>query len=196
MSKKIQRSAPSPVISPTISDRGAVILTVGHVTAETAKAGAEVYKATANLISTTSQSLAECGKAYFNYLEECQRTHQIQIWSNTVIAEAREQTRRAEISSETAIAEAREQTRQIEIQAQLVLEHLTDIKASRDAKMEVVRSLLDEHRRLNQLFMSQTAMGIGNLPIDDRVHLAELRDEVLQRLRDLEAAITSLTASL
>lgn len=178
MPKKIQRYSPSSVTPPGISDRGAAILTVGHVTAETVKAGAEVYKATANLISTTVQSLAECGKAYFNYLEECQRTRQIQIWSDTVIAEAREHTRR------------------IEIQAQVLLSSLEDVKASRDAKMEVVRTFLGEHRRLNDLFIHQSNRGLANLAVDQRVHLSETRDELLRRLRDLELAISSLAASL
>lgn len=178
MPKKIQRYSPSTATTAGISDRGAAILAVGHVTAETVKAGAEVYKATANLISTTVQSLAECGKAYFNYLEECQRTQQIQIWSATVIAEAREHTRH------------------IEFQAQVLLRRLDDVKASRDARMEVVRTFLDEHRRLHDLFIHQNATGLVNLSVDHRVHLTQSRDEVLRRLRDLELAIGSLASSL
>jgi hypothetical protein len=69
MPRKIQRqssSAPAPQLA--ITDRGAAILAVTHLGAETTKAAAQVYTATANLVATTVQSLAECAKAYFNYI--------------------------------------------------------------------------------------------------------------------------------
>ena len=179
MPRKLQRNntnSPSPQM--VLSDRGAAILVAGHLGAETIKAGAQVYTATAQLMASTVQSLAECSKAYFNYLEECQRTRQVEIWSYTVIAEAREHTR------------------QIEIQAAAVLAQLQAAKSSRDARLEVVRSFLHEHHRLHELFIHQGGKNIQNLTIDERMHLTKCRDEVLQRLRDLELSITTIANAL
>lgn len=179
-----------------LTDRGAAILTVGHLGAETIKAGAQVYTATANLMATTVQSLAECSKAYFNYLEECQRTRQVEIWSYTVIAEARERTRRIELESKSLIRLAQEHTRQIEIQADITRQQLTNVQDTRESRMEIVRTFLDEHHKLNKLFMDHSGSRTQNLSVEERVQLAKYRDEILQRLRDLESAITSLAGLL
>lgn len=213
MPRKIQRaSALRPQLA--ITDRGAAILAIAHLGAETTKAAAQVYTATANVLATTVQSLAECGKAYFSYLEECQRTRQVEIWSSTVIAEAREHTRRIEIQAvvlmrqaqehtrqmeiqaAVLIRQAQEHTRQIQIQADVTLQQLSDTQSSREARMEVVRTFLSEHHRLHELLIHQSGSGMQNLSVEERVHLTKYRDEVLQRLRELEAAITSLVNSL
>ena len=89
MPRKIQRSSPSsPAPQLAITDTGAAYLAIAHLGAETTKAAAQVYSATANLVATTVQSLAECAKAYFNYLEVCERTRQVEIWSATVLADS------------------------------------------------------------------------------------------------------------
>ena len=179
MPRKIQRSSPSsPAPQLAITDTGAAYLAIAHLGAETTKAAAQVYSATANLMATTVQSLAECAKAYFNYLEECERTRQVEIWSATVLAEAREHTRR------------------IEIQATVILRQLDDVKSSRDARMGVVRTFLGEHHRLHELFIHQSSNGLQNLSIEERVHLTKARDEVLQRLRELESSITTIANAL
>jgi len=179
MPRKIQRSG-SITAAPqmVITDSGAAILALGHAAAEISKAQAQIYTASAMLLATTVQSLAECSKGYFNYLEACQRTRQVEIWSYTVIAEAREHTR------------------QIEIQAEIVLRQLEDVQSSREARMEVVRTFLGEHHRLHELFIHQSGSEIQNLTIEERVHLTQSRDLVLQRLRDLESALASLANAL
>ncbi len=179
MPRKIQRSSPSsPAPQLAITDAGAAYLAIGHLGAEATRAAAQVYSATANLMATTVESLAECARAYFNYLEECERTRQVEIWSATVLAEAREHTRR------------------IEVQAAVVLRQLDDTRESRNARMEVVRTFLGEHHRLHELFIHQSSNGLQNLSVEERVHLAKTRDEVLRRLRELETSIATITNAL
>jgi len=207
MPRKIKRSSLMSSPQLAITDKGAAILSVGHataetvkatgqVTAETVKAAAQVYTATANLVATTVQSMAECGKAYFNYLEECQRTRQVEIWSYTVSATAREHTHQLEIQAKALVLDAREQTRHVEIQAEITMEQLQNVQAARSARMEIVRTFLDEHHRLHELMIHQSSSGLQNLSVDERVHLTKYRDDVLQRLRELESAITTLGNTL
>ena len=203
MPRKIQRTD-SHSLSKTsaskkelaVTDLGVGMLAASYAYGQTVQAAATVYAATANLVATTVQSLAECGKAYFNYIEECQRTRQVEIWSATVIAVAREQTQQMEIQAEALIFDAREQTRRIEIHAEITREQIRDTQAARDARMEIVRTFLDEHHRLHELFINQRESGLQNLSVDERVHLSKYRDDVLQRLRELESAIASLAHTL
>ena len=179
-----------------IGDRGAGMLAAGNAYGQTVQSAATVYAATANVVASTVHSLAECGKAYFNYLEECQRTRQVEIWSATVIAEARERTRQMENHAAALIADAEEQTRRVKIQANITKEQIRDTKDARAARMEIVRAFLNEHHRLHKLLINQSGSGHKNLSPDQRVHLTETRDNVLQRLRELESAIASLANGL
>lgn len=172
------------------------MLAAGYAYGQTVQAAATVYAATAQAVASTVHSLAECGKAYFNYLEECQRTRQVEIWSATVIAEARERTHQMEIHAAALIADAEEQTRRVKIQAEVTKEQIRDIQDARGARMEIVRAFLNEHHRLHKLLISQSASGLKNLSPDERVHLTESRDSVLQRLRELESAIAALANGL
>ena len=202
MPRKIQRNTSTSLTKSSgrselaITDRGAGMLAAGYAYGQTVQAAATVYAATANVVATTVHSLAECGKAYFNYLEECQRTRQAEIWSATVIAEARERTRQMEIHAVALIADAEEQTRRVKIQTEVTREQIRDTQDARAARMEVVRSFLSEHHRLHKLLISQSGSGLKNLSPDQRVHLTESRDDVLQRLRELESAIASLSNGL
>jgi hypothetical protein len=157
---------------------------------------ATAYAAKVNLVATTVHSLAECAKVYANYAAECQRTRQVEIWSHTVIEEAREQTRQMEIQAEAMVRAVLEQTRSIESNAEITLAQLDDVRAARDARMELVRSFLKQHHELNRFFLQQTESGIQNLSIDERVTLSKYREEVLQRLRELESALGSLAKTL
>lgn len=199
MPRKIQRTSSTSLSKPSsprtelaITDRGAGMLAASYAYGQTVQAAATVYAATANLVATTVQSVAECGKAYFNYVEECQRTRQVEIWSATVIAEARESTHQMEIQAAALIFDAQEQTRRIEIQAEITKDQIHDTQAAREARMEIVRTFLGEHHNLNKLLIDQSGSGIQNLSVEERVHLAKYRDDGLQRLRELEFAITSL----
>ena len=162
----------------------------------TAKAAAEVYSATANMVATTVHSLATCAAAYANYVAECQRTRQVEIWSYTVLKEARERTHQMEIQAEAMVLAATEQTRRVELNAEITVAQIRDTQAARDARMEIVRSFLEQHQQLNRLFLQQNESGIQNLSIDERVTMNKYRDDVLQRLRELEVALGSLAKTL
>lgn len=173
---------------------GAGAMTIG--VGMTAQAAATVYAATANLVSTTIHSLAECATAYTNYAAECQRTRQVEIWSYTVLEEARARTRQMEIQAEALVTTAREQTRRVELRAEATILQVRDVKAAREARMEIVRSFLDQHRHLHSLFTSRNESAIGNLSIEERTTLGECRDSTLQRLRELETVLGELAKTL
>lgn len=162
----------------------------------TAQAAATVYAATANMVSTTVRSLADCATAYTNYAAECQRTRQIEIWSSTVLDEARERTRQMEIQAEAFVNAAREQTRRVEMLAEETIVQVRDVQAAREARMEIVRSFLDQHRHLHSLFNSRNESSTSNLSIEERTTLNDYRDSVLQRLRELEAVLGELAKTL
>ena len=161
-----------------------------------AQAYASIVVAQTQLVTETVKSLAECFKAYCGYMAECQKTRQVEIWSATVLADAREHTHRIEIQAEALILEAREQTRRVQIQAEITREQLNDTRAAREARMEIVRTFLGEHHRLHELLIHQSGSGVQNLSVEERVQLTKCRDEVLQRLRELESAITSMANAL
>tara|TARA_R110002096_G_scaffold233047_1_gene423002 strand:+ start:500 stop:1099 length:600 start_codon:yes stop_codon:yes gene_type:complete len=199
MPRKINRSQAKKVPAQSesrtdiqVSNSGVMMLGVGM----TAQAGAMVYAATANLVSTTVNSLAECGKAYINYAAECQRTRQIEIWSDAVLTEARERTRQMEIQAESLVTAAREQTRRVELQSEATILQVKDVEAAREARMEIVRTFLDQHRHLHEIFMSRNESALGNLAVEERVTLGEYRDTVLQRLRELEGVLGELAKTL
>ena len=182
-----------------LSNSGAIALGAGAMTigvGMTAQAAATAYAATVNLVATTVHSLAECATAYMNYAAERQRTRQVEIWSYTVLAEARERTHQLEIQAQAMVLAAREETRRIEINAELTVAQIRDTQAAREARMEIVRSFLEQHQQLNRLFLQQSESGIQNLSIDERVTLTKYRDDVLQRLRELETALGSLAKTL
>ena len=206
MPKKINRNQSSELYVPQtsrtdiqISNSGAMMLGAGAMTigvGMTAQAAATVYSATANLISTTVKSLADCATAYANYAAECQRTRQVEIWSHTVLEEARERTRQMEIQAEAFVTAAREQTRRVEVRAEVTIIQVKDVQAAREARMEIVRSFLDQHRHLHSLFNSRNESAIGNLSIEERTTIGEYRDSVLQRLRELETVLGELAKTL
>jgi hypothetical protein len=171
---------------------GAMMIGVGM----TAQAAATVYAATANLIGTTIRSLADCATAYANYAAECQRTRQIEIWSWTVLDEARERTRQMEIQAEAIVTAAREHTRRVELRAEATIIQVKDVEAARAARMEIVRSFLDQHRHLHSLFNTRNESALGNLSIEERTTLGAYRDSVLQRLRELETVLGELAKTL
>lgn len=173
---------------------GAGAMTIG--VGMTAQAAATVYAATANLISTTVKSLADCATAYANYAAECQRTRQVEIWSHTVLEEARERTRQMGMQAEAFVTAAREQTRRVEVRAEVTIIQVKDVQAAREARMEIVRSFLDQHRHLHSLFNSRNESASGNLSIKERTTLGEYRDSVLQRLRELETVLGELAKTL
>jgi hypothetical protein len=171
---------------------GAMMIGVGM----TAQAAATVYAATANLISTTVNSLAQCATAYANYAAECQRTRQVEIWSYTVLEEARERTRQMEIQAEAFVTAAREHTRRVELRAEATIIQIKDVQAARASTMEIVRPLLDQHQHLHSIFIKGSESAIGNLSIEERTTLGEHRALVLQRLRDLETVLVELAKTL
>ena len=179
-----------------ISGRPSEMLAASIAYGQTVQAAAVVFAASANLVASTVKSLAVCADAFFNYLAECQRTRQVEIWSVTVIAEARERTRQMEIQAEALIFAASQETRRVEIEASVTMEQLRDTQEAREARMEIVRNFLDQHHRLHQVFISQSEWGLRNLTVDERVNLTKYRDAMLQRLRDLESAIASLANTL
>lgn len=206
MPRKINRNQSTELSAPKesrtdiqISNSGAMMLGGGAMmigVGMTTQAAAIAYAATANLISTTVHSLAECAVAYANYAAECQRTRQIEIWSYTVLEDARERTRRMEIQAEALVTAAREHTRKVELQAEATIIQVKDVEAAREARMEIVRSFLDQHRHLHSLFNSRNESAIGNLSIEERTTLGEYRDSVLQRLRELETVLGELAKTL
>ena len=206
MPKKINRDQPAELAVSAerrydiqVSNVGLAAIGIGMTSLAvgmTAKAAADVYSSTANLVSTTVRSLADCATAYANYTTECQRTRQVEIWSETVLEEARERTHQMEIWAEAYVAEAREQTRRVELQAEVTILQARDVEAARAARMQIVRSFLDQHHHLHGLFNSRNESAIGNLSIEERTRLGEYRDTTLQRLRELEAVLGELAKTL
>lgn len=206
MPKRINREQSKELSKPSekrhdvqISNAGLVAVGAGLTSlgvGMTAKAAAEVYSSTVNLIATTVHSLAECATAYANYAAECQRTRQVEIWSCTVLEEARERTHQMEIQAKAMVLAAKEQTRRVELNAEITVAQIHDTQAARDARMEIVRSFLTEHQKLNRLFLEQNESRIQNLSIEERVSLTRYRDDVLLRLRDLETALGTLAKTL
>ena len=206
MPKKINRDQPTELSVPAekrydiqVSNAGLAAIGIGMsslAVGMTAKAAADVYSSTANLVSTTVRSLADCATAYANYATECQRTRQVEIWSYSVLEEARESTRQMEIQAEAFVAAAREQTRRVELKAEATIFQVKDVEAAREARMEIVRSFLDQHRHLHTLFISRNESAIGNLSINERITLGEHRNSTLQRLRELETVLGELAKTL
>lgn len=206
MPRKINRNQSTELSAPResvtdiqISNSGAMMIGGGAMmigVGMTAQAAATVYAATANLVSTTVRSLADCATAYANYASECQRTRQIEIWSSTVLEEARERTHQMEIQAEAFVAAAREQTRRVELQAEATIIQVRDVEAARQARMEIVRSFLDQHRQLHEIFISRNESAIGNLSVEERTTLGEYRNSTLQRLRELEMVLGELAKTL
>ena len=58
--------------------------------------------------------------------------------------------------------------------------------------MEIVRSFLAEHHRLNEIFTLQIQGSADNLSVQQRMRLTEHRAELLQRLRELELALSNV----
>jgi hypothetical protein len=206
MPKRINREQSTELSKPSenrydvqISNAGLAAVGIGMTSlgvGMTAKAAAEVYSSTVNLIATTVHSLAECATAYANYAAECQRTRQVEIWSYTVLEEARERTHQMEVHAKAMVLAAREQTRRVELNAEITVAQIRDTQEARNARMEIVRYYLGEHQKLNRIFLQQNESGIQNLSIDERVSLTKYRDDVLGRLRDLETALGTLAKTL
>ena len=197
MPRKIKRDTSKQIVPagmPPVAggEIGGIMIGAGMIT----QAYASVVVAQTQLITETVKSVAECFKDYCNYMAECQKTRQVEIWSATVLAEARERTHQIEIQAQAFVLEAREQTRRVEIQAEITRDQLGNVREARQAKMEIVHAFLGEHHRLHEILIHQSSSGIQNLAIEERVHLTKRRDEVLQRLRELESAITSMASAL
>jgi hypothetical protein len=206
MPKRINREQSTELSKPRenrydveISNAGLAAVGVGMTSlgvGMTAKAAAEIYSSTANLVATTVHSLSQCATAYANYAAECQRTRQVEIWSYTVLAEAQQKTRQMAIKANAMLSAAIEQTRVVELNAEVAIAQIQETQAARNARMEIVRSFLTEHQHLNRLFLQQNETGIKNLSVEERTTLAKYRDEVMQRLRDLETALSTLARTL
>ena len=163
-----------------------------YVLGEAARATATAFSAAASIVASTSNSLARCAEAYFGYLAECQRTRQVEIWSATVIAEARERTAQVQAMADALIAEAEAFRAEVEANAEVAMAQIQDTRAARDARMEIVRGFLAEHQRLHEIF-TQHVQGSGeNLSVQQRMQLTEYRGELLQRLRELELALSNV----
>ena len=206
MPKKINRDQPAELAVSAerrydiqVSNVGLAAIGIGMTSLAvgmTAKAAADVYSSTANLVSTTVRSLADCATAYANYATECQRTRQVEILSYTLLEEARERTHQMVVWAEAYVAAAREQTRRVELKAEATIIQVKDVEAARQARMEIVRYFLSEHRRLNEIFTSRNEAAIGNLSIEERTTLGEYQNTTLQRLRELDAVLGELAKTL
>ena len=199
MPRRISRSSSRSLIKSGSSSNnlGSGGLIAGaYVIGQTANAAAVAFTAAAGLVGKTVDSLGRCVEAYFGYLAECQRTRQIEIWSDTVIAEARERTYQIEAMARALIADAEAFTRQVEANAEVAIAGYQDAHATRNARMEVVRSFLSEHHRLHEIFTTQVQEAGRNLTVQQRLQLTEHRGELLQRLRDLEISISQLANAI
>ncbi len=184
MPRKISRQQTTELSTPResrydieISNSGLAAIGVGMTSLAvgmTAKAAADVYSSTANLVATTVRSLADCATAYANYATECQRTRQVEIWSYTVLEEARERTHQMEIQAEAA----------------------KEVQEARQARMEIVRYFLDQHNKVHASFTTGNEAALGNLSIEERTTLVDHRDTVLKRLRELEMVLSELAKTL
>jgi hypothetical protein len=206
MPRKISRQQTTELSTPResrydieISNSGLAAIGVGMTSLAvgmTAKAAADVYSSTANLVATTVRSLADCATAYANYATECQRTRQVEIWSYTVLEEARERTHQMEIQAEALVSAAREQTRRVELQAEATIIQAKEVQEARQARMEIVRYFLDQHNKVHASFTTGNETALGNLSIEERTTLVDHRDTVLKRLRELEMVLSELAKTL
>ena len=196
MPRKISRSSSRSLVksgsklpAPMRGDR---VVAGAYVLGEAAKATATAFSAAASMVASTTNSLARCAEAYFGYLVECQRTRQVEIWSATVIAEAQERTAQVEAMAEALIAEANAFRATVEANAEVAMAQIQDTRAAREARMEIVRGFLAEHQFLHEILMQQMQGSADNLSMQQRMRLTEHRAELLQRLRELELALSNV----
>jgi hypothetical protein len=196
MPRKIPRSSSRSLVKsgsklPSLRS-GSGLAAGAYVLGETARATATAFTAAASMVASTTNSLSRCVEAYFGYLVECQRTRQVQIWSDTVIAEARERTAQVEAMAAALIADAQAFRRSVEANADVAMAQIQETRAARDSRMEIVRSFLSEHHRLHEIFTQQVQVAADNLSVQQRLRLTEYRAELMQRLRELELALSNV----
>lgn len=179
-----------------ISTTGAGLIATGYVVGQTAKGVSSIVTATVELVGTTIESVATCVNAYFNYLEECQRTRQVEIWSHTVIMETREHTKQLEIQKEQLVFIAIQETRRIESNAEITSQQIKEVQEIRRQKAQIINVLLNQHNQLHTAFLDQASSGSQNLSLDERVRLEGLRSDIINRLQDLERTVASLAQTL
>jgi len=201
MPRKISRfEANAPSLRLPTGSPGAVskspVLSSTPLGAVTSAPRAQLGISTAQVVAGAVQSLLECGKAYFNYLEQREITYRMEIWSRSVIETAREKTRQMEIQSRQLVAVAQEKTRQVESNAQQALAEIQDRQQAREARMEVVRGFTDLRQEYEKQFWKVTEDARRNLSVEERVYLNRERDVFKQRLLELDTALVNLAATL
>jgi hypothetical protein len=142
------------------------------------------------------QSALESVKALFNYLESRETTRRMEIWSATVIQDARETTHRMEVQAAAMVEMARQHAREVEVNAQTAQAEIQDRQHSREAKMKIIASFMDSRREYEAQLLQALSQTRGNLSVEERMFLNREREVIQRRLRDLDAAVAAMSATL
>jgi hypothetical protein len=171
----------------------ALILGAAHVTHGAARAAGDVAATTVNsagqVLQASIRTFGECFSSFMIYMQEREITKQV------IIHEMAE-TRRVEIWSETVIAEAQERTEQVKISASLVLAAIHDRAQERSAKLEVIRGFMDSYKEWNAMLTKALASRADRMPMNERELLQQHIGSLLQRAREMENSITAIALSL
>jgi hypothetical protein len=120
----------------------------------------------------------------------------MEVWSHTVIEQARERTREIEAQARAFVAVAQERRREVEIGAEVTLAEIEDRRDARAAKLSILHALMEDRKACESLFRELASTSVGNLAVEDRIFLNRQRDMLQQRLRDMESSIGTIAASI
>lgn len=178
-----QRKAAAPPANVTVPDvKTALVLGAAHV-------AHGAIQATAQTLEASIKTFGECFDSLMGYMKEREATRR-------VIAQEKAATERMQIWSDTVIAEAQEQTEQVRISASLVLASINDKAKGRDAKLEVVRGFMASYQEWNKMLTEALASRADRMPLDERELLQQHIKMLLQRSREMENSITSIATTL
>ena len=116
--------------------------------------------------------------------------------TNRIIDQERAQTQRFQIWSDTVIAQAEAKTDELRIQAEIVLAKLEDKRAQRASKIDVINGFLEIYSQWHKSLMELLKMRADKMSLSERQKLDRDIHVAMQRAREMELSITTITASL
>jgi hypothetical protein len=101
-----------------------------------------------------------------------------------------------EIQAEAMVAIAKEHSREMELNAQTAQAEICDRRESREARMKIITDFMNVRRDYEVLFLEACGHCRGNIRVEERMFLNRERDVIHQRLKDLDAAVASMSANI
>lgn len=184
--------------------RTALILGGAHLAHGTIQAGAQVTSAAVTaagkVLETSIQSFGQCFCAFMGYMREREITARVVAQEREitarVVAQETAATARVQAWSAAVIAEAEARTEEIRIQVTLVLAVVEDRKNQRESKLEVIQGFMSAYQRWNAMLTDALTSRANRMPLDERELLQQHIEQLLQRAREMEHAITSIAVTL